>query len=221
MTDYTKDLPLLEDCGFTKRVVFFDTETSGFHYEIPDVCVLEIGAVLMELDGSIGSKFEQVICPNDALMATMRPGALAVNGFSEGELRERGIPMEDAWGNFAAWLKDHKVVMSKTQLVAHNAVFDTAFLWQEAPAIARKYGWVYGQPRVRDNMALYSQAQSKFIVPYISASNKGKSSKNIALQLGVAPEPDMHRALEGALLNYRIFTNIAQRTRKWLLEEDV
>jgi len=214
--DFSTDLPKPGEVGFTKRVIFFDLETSGLNRDIPDACVLEIGAALMETDGSISSSFSQVICPTEELIAKANPRALQVNGFTPEILREEGVPKDVAWKMFADWLKENKVVGTKTYIVGHNVGFDLDFLWEEAPAIARKYGWAVGQPRVMDNMEQYDVAQSKFIVPFIGMGRKGKSAKNIAIQLGVDPEDDVHRALGGVMVNHRIYMNLAQRTRKWL-----
>jgi len=210
-------LPALSDCAFTKHVLFVDLETSGLQHHIPDACTLSIGAVAMGLDGEVLDEFYCVIMPSDELMAKASPKALEVNGWTEEALRKEGIPVDEAWGKFEKWLKELKVNATRWQYVGQNPGFDLAFMEAEAPQIIKRYGWVPDGGRVFDNIDLYSVAESKFIVPFIngSRSRKGKNGKGLALALNVEPEPEIHNALEGAKLNYRVFTRMAQLTVKW------
>jgi len=186
--DYS-DLPKLSDCDMKKRALFVDLETSGLQHHIPDACTLSVGAVLSDTNGEIEAEFYRVILPDQERLEKMHPKALEVNGMTEEILKAEGVPAEQAWSEFKDWLKEHKVVATQTYYVGQNPSFDLAFIEAEAPDIIKKYNWRIGSPRVQDVIELYSVAQSKFIVPYISAgkSRKGKGGNNLAKHLGVEP----------------------------------
>jgi DNA polymerase III epsilon subunit-like protein len=216
--NYT-DLPTLEEVKFTKRAIFVDLETSGFQSNIPDACTLSIGAVLMDKTGEVTDEFYQVICPSDDLIAKISPGATAVNGLTEDILRAEGIPAVEAWDRFDAWLRGQKPKFTTTdpQYIGQNPGFDLAFLAHESPVTVKRYGWV--KTRVFDVIELYQVAESKFSVPYLGKGRKGKNGNGIAKALQVKGEPEVHNALEGARLNYRNFTRLAQIQRKWHNEQ--
>lgn len=209
-----EDLPKVEDVGFTKSIVFVDVETSGLQWAIPDACTLSIGALFMDRDGSVVSEFYGVILPTDEQIEKMSPEAMAVNGLTPEILRAEGKPAEEVWKAFADWLKENKITATKTRYVGQNPLFDLAFIEAEAPTLIKKYGWV--KDRVLDIIQLYMTAESKFIVPYLGKGRKGKKGNNIAMALAVEGEPEVHNALEGARLNYRNFTRLAQIQTRWI-----
>jgi len=211
----TNDLPELNTIPFS-RTIFVDLETTGWATQIPATCVVSIGAVLMEKDGSISSKFYGVICPTEEQLSVASPEAFKVNGFSPEKLREEGRPASVVWKEFSDWLKTNKLTRT-VMYVGQNPGFDLDFMQAEAPEIVAKYGWV--PDRVIDNILLYGQCESKFIVPFISGpgKKKGKRGNDLAKALGVPGEPEVHNALAGAELNYRNFTRMAQLTQRWRL----
>jgi DNA polymerase III epsilon subunit-like protein len=190
-----------------------DLETTGFQHEIPEVCTVSIGAVLMGLDGEVEDEFYAVICPSEELIAQARPGAMKVNGFTPDTLRELGSPAEDVWKSFAKWLKDTGITSGTSRYIGQNPGFDLAFIEHERGPIVRKYGWT--KQRALDIIDLYSVSESRFIVPVLGKGRRGKSGNSIANALQVDGEPEVHNALEGAKLNYRNFTRLAQINRKW------
>ena len=215
--DYS-DLPTLEECEFTKRILFVDLETTGFSPEYAGTA--SVGAVLMGIDGQIEDEFYAIICPTDAQMSHPgAPGAFKVNGFSPEELKDKGRPAEDVWTDFGAWLKDNKVTSTKVRYVGQNPKFDLAFIQAEAPQLVKKYGFV--PHRALDIIDLYGVSESRFIVPFISGEGKrkGKSGNSLAKALQVEGEPEVHNALEGARLNWRNFTRLAQINRRWAREQ--
>jgi DNA polymerase III epsilon subunit-like protein len=221
MTNFNYDnLPALSEVGLEKQVLLVDLETSGWKSDIPETCTLSIGAVLVGTDGEITSEFYRVICPSDDKIEAIRPGATETNGLTEDILRSEGIPTDEAWKEFADWLKEHGVSSSKTWYIGQNPRFDLAFIEAEAPQLVRKYGWV--PDRVLDIIDLYSVTQSKFIVPHISngRSRKGKGANNLAKALQVPGEPDIHNALEGARLNYRNWSQLVRITHRWKAQKN-
>lgn len=106
--------------GVERSYVAFDLETTGLSPRSDRV--IEFGAVRFDASGREQGRFERLVNP----CCRISPGALAVHGIRESDLAGCSPPAEVV-PEFLEFLGDP----GDTTLLAHNAAFDTAFLWHE------------------------------------------------------------------------------------------
>ncbi len=112
------------DALFAKydRLVLLDTETTGLSYSRDEI--IEFSAVVLErIDGE-----NRMICQYDELI-TLSPGGSIpamiqdLNGISEQDVRERGIPKTRVCRDIAEMIRGNCLIL------AYNAHFDLSFLY--------------------------------------------------------------------------------------------
>lgn len=170
------------------RVIITDLETSGL---IPGVNgILSIGAV--ELVGDESFYMEGALDP----IQEINPESLLINGFSEEDCLDFNKPSQVSLVNsFYKWVeKIRKEKMNGTLAIigGFNLTFDIGFLKKV------KNSWPF-QYRSFD---LHAAALFK--------TGRSFSSKGLALELGVEPEPEIHNALQGALQSKRCYQALSR-----------
>jgi len=118
-------LPQIAEYARSRRVVVFDTETTGCsrHDEICQIAAMEyVGGVLTRT-------FSTYVCPS----CEMNPWAEAVHGLSPDFLSVHGLAPEEAMRRFFAFLGNDVL------LVAHNSRFDMRMLSQECAKFGLRF----------------------------------------------------------------------------------
>lgn len=165
-----------------------DVETTGLDPELHEI--IEIGMVVFD------SKTFEIINTVEVKVKPERPEdgapeAYKVNGYNEEEWAEAGT-LEQAMGILRA-------AGSGSVFCAQNMIFD----WEFLKAAAVKTGIPLPFMRMRLDLVSIAYARhhrdiSKF------------NLKALCEFLGVEPEPDMHRALAGAMAEYHCFRRMLQ-----------
>ena len=126
--------------------------------------------------------------------AHVEPSALAVNGFSEEEIRDPQKPSEsEAVKAFFDWLAER----TSHVIAGHNPSFDIGFL----QSAAKRYGIDF--PLARRSIDLHTIAFTHMIQKGNSPPLKnGKSDLNsdkVMEYVGIPAEPKPHKAINGAI----------------------
>lgn len=172
------------------RIAITDLETTGpdpFTHEI-----IEIGLVLIDSQGNILETWSVKTKPEHP--ETADPEGLAVNGY-EPDLWKDAVPLADALRTYAAKTKG-------ALFCAHNATVDWSFI---ATAFQRA-GIV--------NTFDYHKIDTFSLAWQALRNNPPKTFrlKDIALHLGIAPEAEPHRALNGAMLAYQAYKALTEQS---------
>lgn len=166
--------------------VVFDTETTGLEpAEGHDI--IEIGAEKL-VNGKVIDEF-------DALLTTERtldPDVIAVHGITNALLEKEGRPPAEVLMEFLGFIEG-------AVLVAHNAVFDMAFLNEHLRRI--------GSP------PLSNQTLDTLIISRRELLLPSYSLKNVAAYLKV-PQPKAHRALADVQTTRQVFLKLIERAKK-------
>lgn len=172
------------------KIAIVDFETTGLDpYNYAEI--IEIGMVVVESDtGEIISKIDMKVKPNYPWLATDE--AIKVNGYSDGD-----------WQN--AMSKERAI--SLMQAYATDAVFaswNVSFDWLFMAAFLRETKTKDFFPHRRlDVMSMAFQFMRKG-----HEMPKPFSLRNVCEHFGIEPEPEPHRALNGAMCAYNIFKKI-------------
>lgn len=175
------------------KIAIIDVETTGLdprHHEI-----IEIGCVIFDSRTfAIEGYLEAKIIPER--IEDAHPEAMKVNGYNEDE-------WIDAYTlqHVMEQLSDLLHTTPEVTFCAHNMVFDWGFL-EEAQ---RKTGITL--PFGRHKLDLLTLAWSR--VPHEKV--RSWSLKTICTYLGIPPEPKMHRAMQGVLAEYAVYTKLMNR----------
>lgn len=111
----------LNGCLFKSPIIVVDTETTGFPgSEWAEV--IEIGAVVIDRDGSERDTFECLIHP--VVMDWRIDAALKVNHLTRDMLTRMGLPPDEARALFGKWVRE----MGTPFITAYNVPFDRAML---------------------------------------------------------------------------------------------
>lgn len=102
------------------RLVVFDTETTGLHFQKDRI--IELGAAALERDGEIGSMDAFIRLPPGQRVP---PFIVNLTGITDALLEEQGVSGETAAQAFAALLEGAE----RPLIVAYNAQFDLNFLY--------------------------------------------------------------------------------------------
>lgn len=174
------------------KIAIIDVETTGLdaqHHEM-----IEIGCVVFDSRTfAIEGYLEAKIIPErieDAHAAAMK-----VNGYNEEEWSD-AASLQHVMEQLANLLATVPDVM----FCAHNMIFDWAFI-EEAQ---RKTDIIL--PFGRHKIDLLTLAWSR--VPHEKV--RSWSLKTICTYLGIPPEPKMHRAMQGVLAEYAVYTKLMQ-----------
>jgi DNA polymerase III subunit epsilon len=167
----------LDDLSFA----FLDVETTGLSPRYGDrVC--EIAVVRSRVD-LVQATFQSLVNPERSIS----PGAAAVNGLSDDDVRD-APRFRDIADTLIATMRD-------TVLVCHNAPFDLGFVTSEM----QRAGRTFAAPLVVDTLAIARHS-------YRFRSN---SLSNIARVLNI-PTPDAHRALGDAMTTRAVLTQFIE-----------
>lgn len=165
-----------------------DVETTGLDCEKNEI--IEIGFV------SFDSETFEIIETFDIKVRPERPEegdprAYEVNGYNAEEW-QNAVSLEEAMRQYVEKAKG-------STFCAHNMIFDYGFL----NAASRKTG--VPLPFSRHKLDLLTLAWTK-----LHREIKAFSLKNLCEYLNIEPEPEMHRALNGAMAEYHVFRRIMQ-----------
>lgn len=169
------------------KIAIVDVETTGLDPRFHEI--IEIGMVVFNARTfEIIDTFEMKVKPERPEDA--EPKALQVNGYNDEEWEEAGT------------LHDAMLMMAEkaegAMFCAHNMVFDWGFL-DEAQ---RKTG--IELPFGRHKLDLLTLAWGR--IPHHKVFSW--SLKTICTYFGLPPEPKMHRALQGVLAEYMVYTKL-------------
>ncbi|MFA6603335.1 MAG: 3'-5' exonuclease [Patescibacteria group bacterium] len=167
-----------------RPIAITDIETTGLDPDTHEI--IEIGLVLVDQKTlEILDTYEVKVRPEH--LETAQPEALKVNGYDPADW-QNAVPLAAAMAEYARRTRD-------AIFLAHNVSFD----WPFVAKAFRKTG-------VRDEMSyhrLCNMSGARFLL-----HNKGLANfkqNQVAEFLGLEPEPEVHRALNGAMLAYQVF----------------
>ncbi len=191
-------------------LLFLDLETTGLrpeHGAVP----LEICFLYERTENSTEPiTLSVTICPTEDQWAKASPQALVVNGFTWERLQQEGIPMEEARDQICSWMMENDISRETAVVVGQNIRFDLMFLAHYMGPELTSMGF----PLVKDyydTMEMAKELASKDkSVRFISF--KGS---DIALTLGVEPEPALHTALGGVMAARRNYYELSKRLSKF------
>lgn len=164
------------------RKVVLDTETTGLEVERGHR-VIEIGCIELVDRRPSGREFHRYLNPDRVIDA----GAVAVHGITDDFLRDKP--------RFAEVAEELLAFIAGTELLIHNAAFDTAFLDGELQRAGGTFGRIADHAAVVDTLAL--------------ARQKYPGQKNtldaLCKRLGV---DNSHREVHGALLDAHLLADV-------------
>lgn len=173
------------------RIALTDLETTGLNaaeHEIVEIACVIFDSHTFEIEAS----FEKKVWPRSPDRADSK--ALEVNGYNGPAWKNAGaVHLEVALKQYATLTKD-------CVFMAFNSPFDVGFL----QAAERKTG-VKIQHR-RYPICLRSLAW--FAMPHTGMFRW--SMKEVCEKLGITPEPDVHRAMNGVMCEFEIYKKIAK-----------
>ncbi len=165
--------------------MIFDVETTGFNPQ-HGARIIEIGAVLIE-KGSMISEFKSLINCGKAISKE----AQKVNGITNEMLSGKPTP-EEIFPDFLKFI-------SKSTLVAHNAVFDIGFLRYELSRL--------GLGLINGYLCTLKMSRKRF--PMLPNHKLHTVAKHV---LGDLPENlHLHRALDDARLTAMIWMEMVKK----------
>lgn len=174
------------------NLIFVDVETTGL--EAGKHKIIEIGAILVGPQNlEILEEFNEKILWDDRVMLSASPEALKINGYDR-----------DLWIRDAKFEEDVLTGLNKftggALMVGWNIGFDRAFL----EAAYRRYGkWFPFDYHAIDVMSL-TWWEIGYALDSLSLSK-------VCKYLGIEPEPEVHRALNGARKCYEVFSYLVRR----------
>lgn len=172
-----------------RKIAMTDLETSGDVFGVHEI--LEIGLVLFNpTTFEILDSYNQKVKPTSIENAV--PAALARNGFKE-ECWQDAVSLKEAMQIYAEKTKD-------AIFCAYNATFDWGFINDAF----RKTGVENKMDYHR--LDLLSIAWAKGLV-----KNEKWNLTTACEIFGVSPEPEVHRAINGAMVDYELFKKLEQK----------
>lgn len=170
-------------------IALTDLETTGLNPLNHEI--IEIGCVIFDNSTfEIHAKLNFKVKPEN--IAGADPKALQVNGYNEKD-------WEDGMTLFQA-LNFYSQATEKCTFMAHNAMFDWSFI----DVAFTKEG--ISHQLNKHKIDTVSVAWSK--IPH----NKvfGWSLKTLCSYFGIPPEPEVHRAINGAMQTYEVYKKLMQ-----------
>lgn len=173
---------------WNRPLIITDTETTGlsaFQHEM-----IELGALRVMVQPSsiiITDTFESKIKPRRIKDAS--PKALEINGYTK-EAWVDAPDIKDAMAEFDNF-------SNGGVFAAYNVTFDWAF-------VNAAFGYCQIKPKMDYHRLDIMTLSWLTGITQSHMGMKGVSLKNTCDALGIPPEPDVHRALEGAKAAYRV-----------------
>jgi DNA polymerase III epsilon subunit-like protein len=179
---------------FRGRVLVLDVETSGFHQDWSRV--VDLAAVVVEPDGSLGERFESLVCP-DIFDAEQAAGAIAVHHITPEMVRGQPSTAEVA-AMFRSW-----VAIQRGWSTSFNIGFDRPHL--ERMGVETRWCSCV-MLRAFEQMAAAGACQ-----PNKWGKPKWPSLSEAGQYYGAPEQGTAHRALPDALRAAGIMVEIARR----------
>jgi len=173
-----------------KTISMIDIETTGLSPDTDEV--IEIGAVIFEAEApfKVINTFNVKVKPEH--IETAHPRALEVNGYNEKDWKD-AVDIDEALKQLHAieGIKD-------SRFAAYNVSFDWGF-----------FQFLYGARKMREpfnhlRLDMFTLAWSR--IPQDKLSHW--RLKNVCEYLKVPPEPEVHRALNGAQASYECYCKL-------------
>lgn len=173
--------------------VFLDTETSGLD---PFVHVpLEIAFLIVDLfSGRELVTFSRVFQVNDAAWERRDLKSIEINGLAQQDLKA-GVTCSQAAQEIEVLFSKYSITNDRALFICQNPAFDRPFFTQIVPAYRQEelqwpYHWL-------DLASMYWALKAKDLQK-TSPYGLPVSKNTIAKALGLPPESNPHRALNGA-----------------------
>lgn len=177
----------------TDNLLFLDTETTGLDPAIHEP--IEVGAVLCSPDGDIVMEYSVRMQPSPGAIERAEPKALEVNGYTP-ELWADALPR-------AVVAKTLHSMSTDARLVASNVAFDAAMSTRLLKEHGFKPAWSH---RLIDIGAM---AWPLNVLGYLERTGLFAMCE----ELGIPPEPEVHRAINGARLHRLVYLALLERYR--------
>ena len=172
-----------------RPIAITDIDTTGTDPDTHEI--IEIGLVLVDQNTlEVIDTYEVKVRPEHPETAT--PEALKVNGYDPANWQD-AVPLAEAMTEYARRTRE-------AMFLAHNVSFDWPFM---AKAF-RKTG-------IRSEMDYHRLCNMTLAWGLLRKKGLTKVNQNkVAEFLGVEPEPEVHRAINGAMTAYRVFRVLAK-----------
>jgi DNA polymerase III epsilon subunit-like protein len=170
-------------------IIFTDLETTGFKVDYHEI--IEIGAVVTDHELNILDEIDLKVLPERIHTASVE--ALAVNGYTP-----------EAWLGAVGLREAMEVYGQKARgaaFIGHNANFDSKFI--------RHAFQTNGIENTLDGRLVDNIWFAKHMLK--GEGLERYSQKAVALHLGIEPEPDVHRAVNGARQAYQIYSALTRK----------
>lgn len=168
------------------KISIIDFETTGLDPKWHEI--IEIGCVVFD-DETLEIQEELDIKVSPIYPQRISAGAQKVNGYTD-EKWEKAIGQFDAFQQLATATKG-------TSFAAYNIIFDWSFL--EEAMIHKPFKIDFRRP----NIDILSMAYA--VLPH---KNQRWSLKEVCKKLEIPPEPEIHRAINGARSEYEVYKAI-------------
>jgi DNA polymerase-3 subunit epsilon len=184
-----------------RKLIVVDTETGGF--DPSKNAILQFGAVIYH-DGSISGTFSSMICDAGEIIDE----SLGVHAL---DVRSLQSQWDSPWlviQKFKNWLATNELYGKQT-LAAHNATFDSGFLRRLWRLADQDFDEQFDYRMLcTQTAALLLEQAGRLQLPGGNAS-----LDNVALALGLQPEPKPHDALNGATLAAKVLAKMVERLK--------
>lgn len=176
----------------TKRmkIAITDVETTGLDCNFHEI--IEIGAVIF--DSETFEIIEEInIKVSPQFPERIDPKAQEVNGYNGKD-----------WANSPSLLEAMELYQLKTEgcmFSAHNMIFDYGFIQTAFKKVGLEDKFL------RHKIDLLTLAWAK--IPHNDM--RGWSLKKVCEQLDIEPEPDVHRAVNGATAGYNVYKKLMEK----------
>ena len=169
------------------KISIIDLETTGLDPKIHEI--IEIGCIVFDSETfAVESILDVKVKPLFPEIGDLQ--AYKVNGYNKKEWKG-AIPLKRA-------LKQLASITKETTFCAHNMIFDWSFLQEACDEHDVELTFSHRK------LDLYSIAWAK-----LNKTNLQKFSlKSICEYLDIQPEPDIHRAVNGASCEYEVFKKL-------------
>lgn len=193
----------LVECKAEKRYVadmfaiFLDLETTGL--DPKKHRVIDIGMVCVDITNSqICAKYQSLIAIESMEWEKSDPNSLAINGYSWEEL-QGGRPVGLIADEIEALFARQGIIRGKAVFICQNPSFDRAFFTQIVDTYRQEelrwpYHWL-------DLASMFWALEVKRLqqLGEPMAQTLSLSKNEIAGRYGLAPEPAVHRAMNGVV----------------------
>lgn len=172
------------------KIILTDLETTGLdaqYHEIIEIAAIVFDSHTLEIEGT----FESKVYPS--LPERIDAKAQAVNGYNAEEWKSNARLLETA-------LKMYNIMAKDCVFMSFNSPFDISFLDAAYKKINTKaaYRWY--------PLCLRSIAWQ--MMPHTGMFKW--SMKEVCEKLGIPPEPDQHRALNGVMAEFEIYKKLVK-----------